>query len=224
MCTKILLADDHEITRDGLKALIENQPGMKVVGEAENGRKAVELARKFKPDVIIMDISMPDLNGIDATRQILSEEPDIKVIALSMYSDRRYITGMLKAGVSAYLLKNCAFDELVRAITCVKNNQTYMSHRIADTVVKEYKDYLTNSETSPFESLTDREREVLQLIAEGVKTNNIAERLHVSVKTISTHRQQIMKKLNLYSVAELTLFALREGLIFLNAEIEKTTE
>jgi DNA-binding NarL/FixJ family response regulator len=211
-----LLADDHKITRDGLKALLENQDHLRVVGEAENGRQAVRLALDLEPDVIVMDINMPELNGIEATRQILAELPATKIIALSMYSDKRYVVGMLKAGVSGYLLKNCAFDELVAAISAVMKNQNYMSQKIAGTVMKDYASILESSDSSPASQLTVREREVLQLIAEGLKTKDIAARIHVSVKTVETHRQQIMRKLNAKSVAELTKIALREGLTSLD--------
>jgi two-component system response regulator NreC len=216
MTIQILLADDHKITRDGLKALLESQKNMTVIGEAENGRKAVRLALDLQPDVIVMDINMPELNGIEATRQIKADLPKVKIIALSMYSDKRYVVGMLKAGVSGYLLKNCAFDELVSAISAVVNNQNYMSPKIADTVMKDYANILESSDTSPASQLTAREREVLQLIAEGLKTKDIATRIHVSVKTVETHRQQIMRKLNAKSVAELTKIALREGLTSLD--------
>ncbi|MBC2716928.1 MAG: response regulator transcription factor [Desulfobacteraceae bacterium] len=216
MDIKILLADDHKITRDGLKALLESQKNMIVIGEAENGRQAVRLALDLAPDVIVMDINMPELNGIEATRQIISELPDTKIIALSMYSDKRYVVGMLKAGVSGYLLKNCAFDELVSAISAVIANQNYMSQKIADTVMKDYANILESSDASPASQLTAREREVLQLIAEGLKTKDIATQIHVSVKTVETHRQQIMRKLNAKSVAELTKIALREGLTSLD--------
>ena len=213
---KILLADDHKITRDGLRALLEQQSNMNVVGEAENGREAVRLASELAPDVVVMDISMPELNGIEATRQIRGDLPDTKVIALSMYADRRYVVGMLKAGVSGYLLKNCAFDELVSAIDAVTHNESFLSPRIADTVMKDYAHILEQDETAGISALSAREREVLQLIAEGLSTRQIAERIHVSVKTVETHRQQIMKKLNAKSVAELTKIALREGLTALD--------
>ena len=216
MTIRIILADDHKITRDGLKALLENQKNMTVVGEAENGRKAVRLAMELQPDVVVMDINMPELNGIEATRQIKAELPEAKIIALSMYSDKRYVVGMLKAGVSGYLLKNCAFDELVSAISAVVKNQNYMSPKIADTVMKGYSNILESDDTSPASQLTAREREVLQLIAEGLKTKDIATRIHVSIKTVETHRQQMMRKLNAKSVAELTKIALREGLTSLD--------
>lgn len=216
MSIKILLADDHKITRAGLKALLENQKNMTVAGEAENGREAVRLALSLKPDVVVMDINMPELNGIEATRQIRAELPATKIIALSMYSDKRYVVGMLKAGVSGYLLKNCAFDELVAAISAVVKNQNYMSQKIAGTVMQEYASILEASDASPASQLTAREREVLQMIAEGMKTKDIGDKMHVSVKTVETHRQQIMRKLNASSVAELTKIALREGLTSLD--------
>lgn len=209
---KIILADDHKITRDGLRALLEQQSTMSVIGEAENGREAIRLAIDLEPDIVVMDISMPELNGIEATRQIRAELPATKVIALSMYADRRYVIGMLKAGVSGYLLKNCAFDELVSAIDAVLKNDSFLSPRIADTVIKDYAHVLEHGEASIAASLSSREREVLQLIAEGLSTKKIAERIHVSVKTVETHRQQIMKKLEAGSVAELTKIAVREGL------------
>ncbi len=217
MTIRILLVDDHKITRDGLRAMFEKLSDMEVVGEAESGREAVKLTRELKPDVIIMDISMPDLNGIDATRQILAESPKIKVIALSMYSDRRYVIGMLKAGVSGYLLKSCAFDELANAVNAVVKNRSYISPQIADTVMQDYTRKLTIDDTSTVSALTPREREVLQLIAEGLTSTQIASRLFVSEKTVSTHRRQIMEKLNVYSIAELTKYALKEGLTSLES-------
>jgi DNA-binding NarL/FixJ family response regulator len=197
--------------------MFEKLADMEVVGEAETGREGVKLAQDLIPDVVIMDISMPDLNGIDATRQILAESPKIKVIALSMYSDRRYVIGMLKAGVSGYLLKSCAFDELANAVNAVVRNQSYISQQIADTVMQDYTQNLTIDDTSTVSALTPREREVLQLIAEGLTSSQIASRLFVSEKTVSTHRRQIMEKLNIYSIAELTKYALREGLTSLDS-------
>lgn len=217
MTIRILLADDHKITRDGLRALLEQQQDMAVVAEAENGREAIRITLELKPDVVVMDISMPELNGIEATRQILAEAPDTRVIALSMYADSRYVTGMLKAGVSGYLLKNCAIDELINAISAVVAGESYLSPRIADTVMKDYTQILQGDRTTVEEMLSGREREVLQLIAEGLSTRQIAERIHVSVKTVETHRQQIMKKLDARSVAELTKIALREGLTSLES-------
>jgi DNA-binding NarL/FixJ family response regulator len=216
MSVKILLADDHKIMRDGLRSLIEKQRGMEVVAEAENGRAAVKLTRKFRPDVIVMDINMPDLNGIEATRQIVAEFPGTKVVAFSMHTDHQFVAGALKAGVSGYLQKDSAFEELERAIRTVTNNQTYLSPRIAGDVVGGYVEKLVAEESADPASLTDREREVVQLYAEGHTTKQIADLLNLSVKTIETHRRHIMEKLNVTSIAELTKFAIREGLTTLD--------
>ena len=212
MSVKIILADDHRIMREGLRALLEREAGIEVIAEADNGRTTVELSRELNPDIVVIDIGMPDLNGIDATRQIVSDVPAVKVIALSMHSDKKFVREMLSAGASGYLLKDSAFEELGTALTTVINNQTYLSPKIADTVVKDYlgKVELKESKVSP--SLTKREREVLQLIAEGKTTKDIASHLYVSIKTIETHRKQIMDKVGLNSVAELTKYAIREGL------------
>ncbi len=211
MTTRILIADDHKIMREGLKSLIAKQKGLEVVGEAENGRVAVQLARKLKPEIVIMDIGMPELNGMDASRQIICELPRTKIIALSMYSDKRFVTEMFKAGVSGYLLKDCAFDELAQAIKSVGSNQKYVSPAIARTVIDSYLNKsLDECDTS--QELTNREREVLQLIAEGMTTKQIANSLNVSVKTIETHRRKIMKKLDIHSIAELTKAAIQKGL------------
>jgi len=206
------LADDHRIMRDGLRGLINSQPGMEVIGEAADGRTTVELARTLAPDVVIMDIGMPDLNGIEATRQIVAQVPTVKVIALSMHSDGRFVHGMLSAGASGYLLKDCAFEELARAIQAVAANRVYLSPGIAGLVVKEYVGRLPAATLPATASLTGREREVLQLLAEGWSTKDMAAHLHLSVKTVETHRQQIMNRLGLYSVAELTKYAIAEGL------------
>lgn len=217
MGVKVLIADDHQIVRQGLRTLLEKQPDIRVVAEADDGRATVRLVREVDPDVVIMDVAMPDLNGIEATRQIISEFPKVKVIALSMYADRRFVVNMLKAGASGYLLKECAFEELVRAIRLVLTHKTYLSPGVTDIVVKDYVQGAPPAEPSVFSVLSPREREVLQLMAEGKSTNQIADCLHVSVKTIETHRQQVMHKLNIHSVAELTKYAIREGLTTLEA-------
>lgn len=217
MGVKILLVDDHQIMRDGLRSLIEKRPGMEVVAEAENGRAAIKLTRQFRPDVIVMDINMPDLNGIDATRQIVAEFPGTKIIAFSMHTDHQFVAGALKAGVSGYLQKDSAFEELAQAIRTVVADQTYLSAKIAGEVVKDYVEKLVAGESAaPSSFLTAREREVAQLYAEGQTTKQIADRLNLSVKTIETHRRHIMEKLDITGIAELTKFAIREGLTSLD--------
>ena len=201
--------------REGLRALIEKQSGMEVVAEAGNGRTAVQLAQKLFPEVVVMDIGMPDLNGIEATRQILANNPKVKVIALSMHSAKRFVLEMLKVGSSGYLLKDCAFEELALAIHTVIANKVYVSSSINDMMIKEYVHNLSKNEFSVASILTLREREVLQLLAEGKTTKQIAASLKVSVKTIETYRQHIMHKLDLHSIADLTKYAIREGIISL---------
>lgn len=208
----VLVADDHAIIRDGICSLLGAIPGLKVVGQAENGRKALDLAQELRPDIVVMDISMPELNGFEATRQIRGELPGTRIIALSMYAEKRYVLGMLKAGVAGYLIKDCAFQELAEAIAVVHRGDIYLSPKIADTVRKALLDSIEETPVTVSEELSERERQVLQRMAEGVKTRDIAEELHISVKTVETYRGSIMRKLNLYSVAELTKFAVREGL------------
>ncbi|MEN6621155.1 MAG: response regulator transcription factor, partial [Smithella sp.] len=187
-----------------------------VVGEAENGRKTLKLAEKLLPNVIIMDVSMPDMNGIEATRKIISSFPEIKIIALSMHSDRRFVLGMLEAGAAGYLLKDCAFGELASAIKQVLTGNKYLSPKIADVVVKGYLNKSNESFVSGGSILTSREREVLQLIAEGLTAKEIADHVFLSVKTVETHRRNIMQKLNMRSTVDLTKYAIREGLTSLD--------
>ncbi len=212
MTARVLIADDHGIVREGLRTLIERESDMEVVAEAEDGAEAVRVALEVAPNVVIMDIAMPELNGMEATRRIVAEAPGVKVLALSMHSDKRFVAEILKAGASGYLLKDCAFEELARAIRAVVAGQTYLSPAIAGIVAEGYVRRLSASDSSAFSVLTPREREVLQLMAEGWPTKRIASRLHVSVKTVETHRRQIMQKLDIHSVAELTKYAVREGL------------
>ena len=212
MSIKVIIADDHKIMRDGLKSILEKQRDIEIIAEASDGRTSVELAIKLKPDVIIMDVAMPDMNGIEATRQIIEKSPKIKVIALSMHSDKQFILEMLNAGASGYLLKDCAFHELINAIHSVALNRSYLSPEIADIMIKEYKHVISKESLSVFSLLTSRERQVLQLIAEGKTTKEIAYTLKVSTKTIETYRQQIMYKLDIHSIAGLTKYAVREGL------------
>jgi DNA-binding NarL/FixJ family response regulator len=212
MSIRIILADDHTLLREGLHALIKEQPDMTVIAEAEDGRATVQLAAKLRPDIIVMDISMPGMNGMEATRRILSKDPGVKVLALSMHTDRRFIVEMLGAGASGYLLKDCAVEELICAIHALAGQRTYLSPKISDMVVKDYACRISKSTLSAPSVLSAREREVLQLLAEGKSTQNIATILHVGVKTVETYRQQIMEKLDIHSIAELTKFAVREGL------------
>ncbi len=219
MPTKILLGDDHKIMRDGLRMLIQRQPGMEVVGEADNGQNAVAMVWKLVPDVVVLDIGMPELNGIEAARQITNSELKTKVIALSMHADRRYVREMLNAGASGYLVKDSAFDEVIRAIRAVADGYTYLSPIVTGLVIDECRRFSgTDSDGSPFNLLTEREREVLQKLSEGNSTKGIARSLHLSVKTIETHRIHLMDKLKLHSVAELTKYAIREGLTSLESK------
>jgi two-component system, NarL family, response regulator NreC len=214
---RILVADDHQIVRQGLRMLLAGEADMEVVGEADNGRKALRMAEELLPSVIIMDISMPDLNGIEATRQLLSQTPGIKVIALSMHSDSLFVMNMIKAGASGYLLKDCAMEELVKAIRIVVANKTFLSPGVSDIVIRDFVSGWQTTATSAFNVLSTREREVLQLMAEGKSTNQIADNLCVSVKTVEAHRKQVMNKLGIHSVAELTKYAIRQGITSLEA-------
>lgn len=212
MSIRVLVADDHRIMREGLKSLILQEEDMTVVGEANNGRAVVALAHKFSPDVIIMDVGMPDMNGIEATRQILCQSSGTRIIGLSMHSDRRFVVQMLKAGASAYLLKDCAFDELATAVRNVVDGKIYLSPEIARPVVEDYLRHLSRSDLAEANVLTDREREIIQLLAEGKSARAIASSLNLSVKTVDAHRYQIMNKLQVKSIAELVKFAIREGI------------
>jgi len=212
MNIKILLADDHKIMREGLRALIEKQGDIAVIGEADDGQTTVRLAQELLPDIVIMDINMPGMNGIEATRQIISRDSRTRVIALSVHSNKCFVSEMLNAGASGYLLKNCASHELVNAIRAVFSNRSYLSPEITDIMIKDYKDMLSKENLSVFSLLTQREREVLQFISEGKSTKEIAGYLHISIKTIETYRKQIMEKLDIHSIAELTKYAIKEGL------------
>ncbi len=215
MTIKIVLADDHAITREGIKSLIREEKNMVIAGEADNGRAAVEKTLELVPDIVIMDINMPGLNGIEATRRILGRFPRIKVIALSMFSERRYVMGMLKAGVAGYLLKNCASEELTDAVNTVFNGSRYLSRQITDMVMDDFVAGRSLEQDVSSKILSSREREILQLTAEGFTCLQIAARLHISEKTVSTHRRRVMDKLNIHSIAGLTKFA-RQGRIDLS--------
>lgn len=216
MPISVLLVDDHQIVRDGLRTMLSREMDIAVVGEAENGREAISSCRKLKPEVVVMDIGMRELNGIDATRLLMEEMPQTRVVALSMHCDRRYVADILAAGACAYLVKDSAFDELAAAIRSVSQGRRYLSPTIADLVLDDYINRM--SDTTPVRparrsrALSGREREVLQLVAEGNSTKQIATELHLSVKTVETHRRQIMEKLGIFNIAGLIKFALREGI------------
>jgi DNA-binding NarL/FixJ family response regulator len=212
MDIRVLLVDDHRIVRQGLRALLEKETDLDVVGEACSGRDAIQLAGELWPDVIVLDIAMPDMNGIDAARRIVADHPECRILALSMLGDKRFVFEMFSAGVKGYLLKDCAADELVRAIRVIHLGEMYLSPQIAGIVINDFIKLAPGAspETSP--ALTLREREVLQLMAEGKNAKEIAFILSLSSKTVDTFRQSIMKKLGLNTVAELTKYAVREGL------------
>lgn len=216
MTTRVLIADDHQILREGLRSLLDKESDIEVIGEASNGRGAVALARELQPDVVVMDVGMSDMGGIEATRQLTAKTPGVKVIALSMHSDRRFVAGMLGAGALGYLLKDSAFDELAHSIRTVITNEIYLSPGITGIVVQDYMNRLSDNASEDEPGLTPREREVLQLLAEGNTTTKIAQVLEISAKTVETHRKQIKDKLHLNSVAELTKYALRMGLTTLD--------
>jgi DNA-binding NarL/FixJ family response regulator len=216
MSIRIVLADDHKIVRDGLRKLLDQEVGIEVVGEADTGRKTIEMVRELSPDVIVMDITMPDLNGIEATSKIKKEVPATKVLCLSMHADKRFVMAVIRAGASGYLLKDCPFEELSRAIHAVARNEIYLSSQIAHYVVDESIAHGADKTSAAYTVLTTREREVLQLIAEGKNTKTIALNLSISIKTVEAHRRQIMKKLKIHSIAELTKYAISEGLTSLD--------
>ena len=215
MSIKVLLVDDHRIVREGLRVMLEKEHDITIVGEAEDGRRAEQLAQELVPDVIIMDVTMPDLNGIEATRQITAKLSGVKIIALSMHNDRRFVLNMLKAGAAGYILKDDAFISLSKAIRTVMINKSYLSNQISDMLDNHGFASSHGTKSTDSELLSSREREVLQLVAEGKTSNQIAEKLHISGKTVETHRQQVMFKLNIKNVAELTKYALRVGLTML---------
>ena len=212
MNIRLVIADDHKIMREGLKSLVAKESDITVVGEAETGKATVSMVQKLSPNIVVMDIAMPDLNGIEATRKIIKTNPNVKVVALSAHSDQHFIREMMTAGASAYILKDTAYEELVRAIREVMKGKKYLSSDIARGVLDTYvKLSRPLSENPAFVVLTDRERETLQMIAEGKSTKEIAGNMEVSVKTIETHRRNIMEKLDMHSIAELTKYAIREG-------------
>jgi DNA-binding NarL/FixJ family response regulator len=212
MPIKVLLADDHKIILEGLNTLINNQAGMTVIGTASNGYEAVQLTEELSPDVVIMDITMPGLNGISATEKITSKSSNTKVIVLSIHNDKLYVIKAFQAGALGYLLKKSTFDELACAIQTVNSNSAYISSGITNIVIDNFVKSLTKDKCLLSSLLTKRETEVLGMIAEGKSTKNIASDLYVSIKTVESHRKNIMDKLEIHSIAELTKYAIREGL------------
>jgi DNA-binding NarL/FixJ family response regulator len=209
---RILLVDDHDLMREGLRAILEKEPDLEVVGEAASGHEAVRQAAELAPDVVIMDVAMKDLNGVEATRQIKAQDAKVNVVALSSYSDRRYVTAILRAGACAYVLKANAYRELRRAIQAALVGKGFLSEELAGIVVDAVRSSGA-SEASAYEILGAREREVLQLLGEGWTSPQIGARLHIATSTVETHRRNIMRKLNLRSVADLTRYAIREGIV-----------
>ena len=216
MSISVIIVDDHKIIRDGLKTLLSKEDDIDVVGEAENGREAIKVTLEKRPEIVIMDIGMPIMNGIEATRQIIKDLPETKVIALSMHYDKQYVKGMLASGAKGYLLKDCAGEELSEAIKIVSKNNTYISQDITNTVIEGYADIQDFSNTQAKASLTNREKEILQLLTEGDSTKQIAVELYISVKTVEAHRANIMGKLNIHNLPELTKYAIRHGFTFLD--------
>jgi DNA-binding NarL/FixJ family response regulator len=210
--TSILLADDHRIFRDGLRPLLAAQPSLRVVAEAADGLEALRLAKELRPDIAVLDVSMPGLNGIEVTRRLAVEAPQVTSIVLSMHSDRRFVLEALRAGARGYLLKDEGIEELLRAIRAVQAGETYLCAAVGQQVIHDYVRLADADAGSVFALLTPREREVLQLLAEGLATKEVAARLKLSVKTIETHRKALMDKLEIHSIAQLTKYAIREGL------------
>lgn len=211
MGIRIVLADDHTILRQSLARSFSEENDIEIIGEAKDGRSTIELAKELQPDLIVMDIEMPDLNGLEATRRIVKEHPQIKVLGLSMHSNDKYIREMFRAGASGYLLKNCPFDELVDAVRTIISGKAFVGSSVGDVMLKEYSKTSIESE-SAFTILSEREREVLQLLAEGQTTKLIARRLHISPKTVEGHRLRMMEKLGIDSIAKLTKYAIQEGM------------
>jgi len=212
---KILLADDHTIVRQGLKLLLEAQPDMEVIGEAANGRQAMQMALKLEPDVVVMDIAMPSLNGLEATRQIIRALPSAKVLILSSYNDDEYVSQLTEAGAAGYLLKQTAATDLIRGIREIRKGKAFFSPAVSKRLLEYYRETIVKGTRAPRTRtfLTSRETEVLQLIAEGEGNKQIAAELGISIKTVEKHRQQVMNKLNIHEVAGLTRYAISKGMI-----------
>jgi len=206
---RILLADDHAVVRQGFRMILAAHPDMEIVGEAGNGREAVELAERLKPEVVVMDVSMPELNGIEATRRLAASMPHSRVLALSMHKDSVYVREILRAGARGYLLKDSVADDLVSAVRAVASGEGYLSPQVSNAVLDDYRRHATN----PIDLLTSREREVLQMLAEGKTNKEIAGVLNLSPYTVEAHRGRVMEKLNVHTIADLVRFAVRNGLV-----------
>ena len=215
MKIRVLLADDHQIVRESLKTAMEREGSVQVVGEAEDGRRAVAMAQELKPQVVLMDIHMPGLNGTEATRQIKEQNPEIKVLVLSMYAQKQYVMAVLKAGASGFLQKNCSLKELLEAVVQVAGGKSYLSPEVAGLVIDQA--VCAEAAASDPPALSPRERQVVQLVAEGHSNRIIADEMHISESTVDTHRRNIMRKLGLKGVAELTKYAVREGIVSLES-------
>jgi len=210
---RLLIADDHTLVRQGLRRILEGQPGWEVVAETGDGREAVRLAAELRPDVVLLDIAMPHLNGVEAMQQIERRVPGVRVLVLSMYSDEAYVTRAIRAGASGYLLKDSADTDLIKGITAVAQGKSFFSPAAARVIVDNYARPTATGVADRFDSLSEREREVFQLVAEGYSNKEVAEMLHISPATVETHRAHVMEKLDLHSTAELVLCAVRRGIV-----------
>jgi two-component system response regulator NreC len=211
---RVLIADDHTIVREGIRMILTAQPDIEVVGEAANGQEAIDLTRKLRPDVVVMDISMPGVSGINATKAIKAEMPEVNVLALTMHEDETYVFQLLKAGASGYVLKRGAASDLVNAVRAASKGEAFLYPSVAKAVVQDYLQRVeAGEERERWDGLTQREREILKLIAEGYTNQEIAQKLYISVKTVQTHRAHILEKLGLHDRTELVRYAIRKGLI-----------
>jgi DNA-binding NarL/FixJ family response regulator len=210
---RILIADDHEVARKGIRSVLEDRPGWQVCGEAKDGREAVELANELKPDVLLLDIGMPNLNGLDAARQILATTPDARILILTLHDSEQVVREVLAAGARGFLLKSDAGRDLIAAVEALQNRRTFFTSKVAQMMLDGYLRPHEEHETPDQHILTPREREVIQLVAEGKTTKEIATALSLSVKTAETHRTNLMRKLDLHSIADLTLYAVRNGIV-----------
>lgn len=215
MAIKVLIADDHQLFREGLVNLISSAPDIEVIGEAKDGKEATEKTKELKPDVVLIDIGMPEMNGIEATRILKKQQSEVKVIAVSMHSDRQFVKGILEAGADGYLLKNCTYRQLINAIKSVVEGKKYLSDDITEMVIQGYLDPAEEVNDNQSD-LSERELEILKLYAEGKSTREISEKLFISVKTVGTHKQHIFEKLGMKSNADMVKYAIKEGLIQLS--------